>query len=1564
MASEGNFFRKFIVGLAELVTPKQAAPNADKEDLDVTHPLNNSAAYFALVVGDGTADGGAPMKTTGMTIRDFVMRSAQRKTRLWTGAVDVAIGDEVYTAAARFFKAKRAISSVDNSVQPGGLDDAWKTNWIELGGGGGGGGNNGGSSAVLFSGVVNPTAALPADAPVGAAYVNTATRTLWFKIAAADPGAWEEISIDSTELVVPVYRYVRVTAHGDTIPTLTGGDPGASYRTGMFVTEPTADFGTVLTAFPRTADTASYDYFEYRAIYDSEAAFSGNWDYIGKVDEANPPAQSAGLTRDEVLALLQHADAAAAEGKQGTVTFPTIRSVIASGLAVADSALRAAGLKVFTDYLPVPSGGMGLRWKADGTGLENYEITTDFVLRVVRFVRVAHDAAAPTLTGGVPGDNWRGGAFATPPVAGNGGTLLGSWPATPDYATYDYYQFSAEVDTASAAAIVWANNGKRDNANPPDLTGGLSEQEVLDLLASDAARALEARRGTVTLAEIRALFDPVTIPIVGAGTDTPRLDDGAMPMALPLPEGVVAGDLKGFLNGVYMVGVDSVTLDPLDVETLPTEKPASGSGNWLNADNKRPAWRVWKDGDAIKVDAISDDLDTADYFTSLTIQVQRVALFKLGLMGLEEALAAKEAAETAQETADAKAPKTTYEFLISPAPEAPSAPAANIFIPFTDPIAPQGPLDERVPVTFTFRTADGDVEVETSAYTLRASSEAAPVVLANPDDDTKEFIIWFISETSLGWDYRNADDSAIVGHGVLFVQVEFIARRTLDATNIPSDLSRGASDNGSLVNTKLLNRALAMFPSVSHLGQQLQDIMSAIKILSRGGVSQFLSHLSLGADADTVTVAPGFARLADLRDLAMSVAASAMNFIQAGSGVAWDATTKILSGLGAADGHLFGLHIKAIQAGTVMQLRKADGSLMNLITMKADGSVHFNSYHDEAFEDDEHTIHVATDWSPTDFSGSTFAEAELPVIGDHWPGSETAGSTDYNGASFSPFIVRLLERGVVAQGARVQLPALDPTQQAAIHFEAEAVWVDTDVRLVSAGAEAVVQYRYARRTTSPEVFARVYVQIRLHVIRGSVTGRVDDLHLNSTVNYTTHTHVAAGVTEAPALLTAAADSEFVFYSAAPLPAAPRAPTIAVYVNPQGGESSFNDFYPERGSFDYDQVVLNDDIVSEIRHAAHTQYISHAELYAYARLRTSKWVYAIGRLVAGTARVMLSGIGMGFSEGAEGEGGKAFLVEGEGGGGGGGAPLTNGAPDYAHLGTPNMESGTFTTGADGGTVGGTPGVSVADSKILFGADHKAESAVKFLNDKVTYPTTNLPPGAVYDATTGELTLPGSADENSHWIVCASVRVRANSAGGGGGDRVWVRGSIFHGDNERHSNQTYIRYSDLDGDANQAGANADTLPYTNEARLSVTGSVVADGVRKTKIQISAFSQNLAQLNGADDPNANIAILGAHVHAYKITKAEGSVVGGEGAQLSDVLNVPANESLSGLDGAYDVDLSGAVFLTGMFNTQVGRTTLATRDSSGVWVIASTVLISAVSDTGFTVLGSIDRKIRAYPA
>ena len=179
-----------------------------------------------------------------------------------------------------------------------------------------------------------------------------------------------------------------------------------------------------------------------------------------------------------------------------------------------------------------------MRWNAAGTMLENYEITNDVVIPIVRFVRVGHGSAAPTLTGGTPGSGWRGGVFATQPVAANtdGDALyLGAaWPANPDEDTYDYYQFRALIDTANlSAAVVWAAEGKRGQENPPDLTPGLMEQEVLDLLASDAAKALEARRGTLTLAEVRALFDPVTMELCWTVATLP---DEAMPKNLPLAE--------------------------------------------------------------------------------------------------------------------------------------------------------------------------------------------------------------------------------------------------------------------------------------------------------------------------------------------------------------------------------------------------------------------------------------------------------------------------------------------------------------------------------------------------------------------------------------------------------------------------------------------------------------------------------------------------------------------------------------------------------------------------------------------------------------------------------------------------------------------------------------------------------------------------------------------------------------------------------------------------------------------------------------------------------------------
>ena len=149
----------------------------------------------------------------------------------------------------------------------------------------------------------------------------------------------------------------------------------------------------------------------------------------------------------------------------------------------------------------VPEGKLRVR-KTDGTE-EDFSGGT-FASPAFRYVRVAHGAAAPTLTGGTPGKDWRGGAFETEPVAGNGGTLLGSWPAAPDWNAYDYYEFRADVDTASDAAIVWANHGKRDGAeNPPSTTSGLNRAEVLGVISHADAAAEEAKRGSISFAGIR-----------------------------------------------------------------------------------------------------------------------------------------------------------------------------------------------------------------------------------------------------------------------------------------------------------------------------------------------------------------------------------------------------------------------------------------------------------------------------------------------------------------------------------------------------------------------------------------------------------------------------------------------------------------------------------------------------------------------------------------------------------------------------------------------------------------------------------------------------------------------------------------------------------------------------------------------------------------------------------------------------------------------------------------------------------------------------------------------------
>ena len=65
------------------------------------------------------------------------------------------------------------------------------------------------------------------------------------------------------------------------------------------------------------------------------------------------------------------------------------------------------GFEFLSDVI-VPEGKLKVR-KADGT-LEDFT-GGSFASPAFRYVRVAHGAAAPTLAGGTPGKDWRGGAF-------------------------------------------------------------------------------------------------------------------------------------------------------------------------------------------------------------------------------------------------------------------------------------------------------------------------------------------------------------------------------------------------------------------------------------------------------------------------------------------------------------------------------------------------------------------------------------------------------------------------------------------------------------------------------------------------------------------------------------------------------------------------------------------------------------------------------------------------------------------------------------------------------------------------------------------------------------------------------------------------------------------------------------------------------------------------------------------------------------------------------------------------------------------------------------------------
>ena len=97
-----------------------------------------------------------------------------------------------------------------------------------------------------------------------------------------------------------------------------------------------------------------------------------------------------------------------------------------------------------------------------------------------------------------------------------------------------------------------------------------------------------------------------------------------MPQSLPLPEGVVAGDLRGVLNGKFrrsLLDATIYTIPPLSVGGLPIAKPDDPNWVWIHSGGVLELrFKVWKDGNEIKIDN-DGETDSPLFFTSLTIQI-------------------------------------------------------------------------------------------------------------------------------------------------------------------------------------------------------------------------------------------------------------------------------------------------------------------------------------------------------------------------------------------------------------------------------------------------------------------------------------------------------------------------------------------------------------------------------------------------------------------------------------------------------------------------------------------------------------------------------------------------------------------------------------------------------------------------------------------------------------------------------------------------------------------------------------------------------------------------------
>ena len=250
--------------------------------------------------------------------------------------------------------------------------------------------------------------------------------------------------------------------------------------------------------------------------------------------------------------------------------------------------------------------------------LENQQ--RGIVFHVRRFVEVPKgtDGDNLRLTGGTFPANFRGKQELTadPVLSLADGanapayTVHKGFPAGYDEATSDVFQFTLVYDSNDLPDddAPWLFDGKRDPA---------TAEETAEMLTWD---------------------------VVGGNSGVARLDDEAMPQNLPLPDWATAANLSAagaVLKGVDVDGGNSFVLSPLDIATLPDEKPAQGTGASLGVGYWRDPqgvaiWRIWKDGDAIKIDNLLDDDDSAFYFSSITIQISVAKAAELGLTEPEQ----------------------------------------------------------------------------------------------------------------------------------------------------------------------------------------------------------------------------------------------------------------------------------------------------------------------------------------------------------------------------------------------------------------------------------------------------------------------------------------------------------------------------------------------------------------------------------------------------------------------------------------------------------------------------------------------------------------------------------------------------------------------------------------------------------------------------------------------------------------------------------------------------------------------------------------------------------------